>query len=159
MVVFSNRRLGPGAELIVSRTVAGAMLEELASAARASLASRWEHELVAWLGDLIGGELSVLDVEDIAWTPEHFELQRELLVEALDRAARGSRHERALRSWSRMIAEHPREAIRVGRRWLIPGATARDSERLRDNDRDAGDSTGGSEASGRVRADDLSLGR
>ena len=158
MVVFSNRRLGPGAELLVSRTVAAAMLEELAAAARASLASRWERELVAWLGDLTGAELSVLDVDDIAWTPEHFELQRELLIDALDRAARGSLHERALRAWSKMIAAHPRAAIRVGRRWLIPAATARDSERLRDNDRDAGDGTGSSEASGGVRADGVPLG-
>src|SRR5262249_29625093 len=49
MVVFSNRRLGPSAELLVSHEAAGELLREVAAAAGPWAQARWEHELVEWL--------------------------------------------------------------------------------------------------------------
>jgi hypothetical protein len=116
MVVFGNRRLGPGVELLLSTEVARAMLEATAAAARAAATARWERELVEWLEDLAAGEPN-LDVDDVAWTPEHFELQRRFVVEAIEHAAADSVHASALRRWSRMVASHPRTSVQVGRRW------------------------------------------
>lgn len=117
VVVFSNRRLGPAAELLVSPEVGKAMLISTAAAARPLAQSRWEHELVVWLEDRsrrLGGDL---DVGDLAWSPENFERQRSFLVQAIERAALGSSHSRALSRWAQQIAGHPRESIVVGRRW------------------------------------------
>jgi hypothetical protein len=120
MVVFSNRRLGPSAELLVSREVASDLLREVAAAASPSAQARWEHELVSWLERCaVSGESSI-DVADIAWTPEHFERQRCFVVEAIQRARGGSRHGRALLRWCGMIEAHPRESVQVGRRWQWP---------------------------------------
>ena len=124
MLVFSNRRLGPAAELLVSPEVGAAMLRSTAEAARPLAQSRWEHELVVWLEDRsrrLGGDL---DVGDIAWSPENFERQRSFLTEAIERAALGSDHARALGLWSRQIAGHPRDSIVVGRRWQWNTANA-----------------------------------
>jgi hypothetical protein len=125
MVVFSNRRLGPSAELLVSREVACELLREVAAAAGPSAAARWEHELVSWLercaaarGEAIRG--ATIDVADIAWTPDHFEHQREFLVGAIQRAQDSSRHARALARWCAMVEAHPRESVQVGRRWQWP---------------------------------------
>ena len=49
MVVFSNHRLGPSAELLVSDDVAVAVLRATANAARPFAEARWELELVLWL--------------------------------------------------------------------------------------------------------------
>jgi hypothetical protein len=67
MFVFSNRRVGPSAEVLVSRVAAEAMLRETAAAAMPSAMSRWEHELVRWLveradEDSEGHEVDSLDV-------------------------------------------------------------------------------------------------
>jgi hypothetical protein len=124
MVVFSNRRLGPAAELMVSPEVGTAMLQSAAEAARPLAESRWEHELVVWLEDRSRSpwpELE-LDVADIAWSPENFERQRAFLIGSIERAALASDHARALGRWCRLIADHPRESIVVGRRWQWIGA-------------------------------------
>ena len=123
VVVFSNRRLGPGAELLVSREVASELLREVAAAAHPSAQARWEHELVRWLEHCAAAGETGIDVADIAWTPEHFERQRRFLVEAIQRAHPGSRHGRALLRWCGMIEAHPRESVLVGRRWQWPPAT------------------------------------
>ena len=120
MIVFSNRRLGPSAELLLSCEVAGELLREVASAASPSAQARWEHELVSWLERCAASGQSGIDVGDIAWTPEHFERQRRFLVEAIQRAHAGSRHGRALMQWCGMIEAHPRESVQVGRRWQWP---------------------------------------
>lgn len=120
MVVLSNRRLGPGAELLVSPEVAGELLREVAAAAGPAAQARWEHELVRWLERCAASGRSAIDVADIAWTPEHFERQRRFLVEAIQRAHQGSRHGRALTLWCGMIEAHPRESVLVGRRWQWP---------------------------------------
>lgn len=170
MVVFSNHRLGPSAEVLVSDDVARAVLGATADAARPFAEARWEIELVMWLdrrGDQIGeaaaarsegatressrGERSdrggrtgragedgggggagaggrrgggggghVLDVADIAWTPEHFEAQRRFLIDAIVRAAGGEgggAHGLAFDRWRRMIEAHPADSVQVGRRW------------------------------------------
>ena len=117
MLVFSNRRLGPRAELLVSPEVGAAILSSTAASARPLAQSRWEHELVVWLEDRsrrLGGDL---DVGDLAWSPENFERQRSFLVQAIERAALGSAHSRALGLWAQQVAGHPRESIVVGRRW------------------------------------------
>jgi hypothetical protein len=119
MVVFSNRRLGPSAELIVSDDVALGMLRATADAARVTAASRWEHELIAWLGHHVPGTIDTIDVDDVAWTPDHFEVQRAFLTDAIARAAIGFAHERALRVWARMVEAHSGNAVRVGRRWQL----------------------------------------
>jgi hypothetical protein len=133
MVVFSNHRLGPTAELLVSDDVARAILRATATAARPFVEARWELELVLWLdrrSDQIGEEPvgegatrassrggMVLDVTDIAWTPDHFEAQRRFLIDAILRAAASADHALAFDRWRRMIEAHPADSVQVGRRW------------------------------------------
>lgn len=150
MVVFSNRRLGPSAELLVSDDVARAMLGDTATAARPFAEARWEVELVLWL-DRHSASLRdaarsseagpcgrramhiesapaatrqssrggyVLDVSDIAWTPDHFEAQRMFFTSAIMRAAAGTEHALAFDRWRRLIEAHPADSVQVGRRWL-----------------------------------------
>jgi hypothetical protein len=116
VVVFTNERLGPSAELLVSDDVAAAMLQATAEAASRAAEARWEHELARWLGARAAGART-LDVADIAWTPDHFETQRRFLIDAIVRGALGSEHAAALERWRRMIEAHPRESVQVGRRW------------------------------------------
>jgi hypothetical protein len=126
MVVFSNHRIGPAAELLVSREVAGELLLEVAAVAGPLAQARWEHELVTWLERCAGSAQPTFDVSDIAWTPDNFERQRTFLLAAIHRATETSRNARALARWSDMIEAHPRESVQVGRRWHWPasGATA-----------------------------------
>jgi len=124
MVVFSNHRLGPAMELLVSEDVGAALLREAAAAARPLAQSRWEHELVVWLEDRSRREGLDVDVSDIAWSPDNFDRQRAFVVDAIERAALGSEHARALARWCRLIADHPRESIVVGRRWQWIGTGA-----------------------------------
>jgi len=121
MVVFSNHRLGPSAEILVSREVAQAMLHVTADAARVVAEGRWEHELVAWLDDQ-ARRPETIDVGDIAWTPEHFDSQRRFVVDAILAASAGSQHETALRRWAHLIDTHPRDSVRFGRRWAWQGS-------------------------------------
>ena len=90
MVVFSNRRLGPSAELLVSDEVAAAMLQATADAARPFAEARWELELVLLArraaSPAAGPPARVLDVTEIAWTRDHFEPQRRFLIDAIERA-------------------------------------------------------------------------
>ena len=117
MVIFTNQRLGPSAELLVSADVAVAMLHATAEAASRAAEARWEHELVRWLEARAQAGARTLDVGDIAWTPDHFEAQRSFLIDAIVRGALGSEHATALDRWRRMIEAHPRESVQVGRRW------------------------------------------
>jgi len=117
MVVFSNQRLGPSAELLVSNDVATAMLLAIADAARPSAAARWECELVEWLVRRAGSTADHFDVAEIAWTPEHFESQRHFLVRAIELAAISSAHAAALGRWRALISSYPRACVQVGRRW------------------------------------------
>ena len=131
MVVFSNRRLGPSAELLVSDDVAQTMLGHTAAAARPFAEARWEVELVLWLDRRAmqvesgpgasrqssrGGH--VIDVSDLAWTPDHFEAQRTFVISAIMRAAAGTEHALAFDRWRRLIEAHPADSVQVGRRWL-----------------------------------------
>ena len=116
MVVFSNRRLGARAELIVSPPVAAEMLRTTAESARPFASGRWENELVRWLEQRAESPTS-LDVSEIAWTPEHFGVQRSFLIDAIRRAGAVSEHGPALFHWARMIEAHPTESVQVGRRW------------------------------------------
>lgn len=120
MVVFSNHRIGPSAELLVSREVAAELLQEVAAAAAPSAQARWEHELATWLVRWAGSTATSLDVSDIAWTPENFERQRAFLLDAIRLAMTTSRNGRALTRWSMMIEAHPRDSVQVGRRWQWP---------------------------------------
>lgn len=115
--MFTNQQLGPTAELLVSDEVASAMLHETAGAARGTAAARWEHELVRWLLSRDTERATALDVGDIAWTPDHFEAQRQFLMDAIARARETSEHAGALERWRRMIEAHPRDSVQVGRRW------------------------------------------
>ncbi|MDQ3369641.1 MAG: hypothetical protein M3680_29785 [Myxococcota bacterium] len=142
MVVFSNHRLGPAVELLVSDTVAAGMLRATAAAARPRARAHWELELVRWLEHRATVEgIAVLDVADLAWTPENFERQRQFVLDAIAGAAQGSPHlgdgergidegpagdpagaptrdlARDLTAWGRLIAAHPRESVQFGRRW------------------------------------------
>jgi hypothetical protein len=124
MVVFSNHRLGPAAELLVSSAAAAELLCEVATAARRDAQARWEHELVTWLERCAAAKLAGIDVSDLAWTPSHFERQRGFVIEAIRRAEAGSSHRRALARWGEMIEAHPREFVQVGRRWQWPAIIA-----------------------------------
>jgi hypothetical protein len=117
MVVYSNRRLGAAAELLVSSEVASAMLAETAASARPLAQSRWELELVLWLEHRADRVAMDLDVEEIAWSPENFERQKSFLIDAIERAAIASPHARALHLWCRLFEAHAREHVVVGRRW------------------------------------------
>lgn len=121
MVVFSNHRLGPSAELLVSREAADQLLRDVAEAAGPAAAARWEQELVTWL-ERCAASGNGFDVSDIAWTPEHFEHQRSFLLDAVRRAVTSSRHARALARLAAMIEAYPRESVQVGRRWQWPRA-------------------------------------
>jgi len=116
MVVFSNHRLGPAAELLVSPEVAESMLRATATAASSTADGRWERELVRWLEERAGTP-SPVDVGEVAWSPEHFECQRTFLITAITTAAERSKHARALSRWAAMIEAHPRDSVQVGRRW------------------------------------------
>jgi len=118
--VFSNHRLGPSAELLVSREVAAELLRAVAAAAGPSAQARWEHELVTWLERQASAHQPVLDVSDIAWTPDNFERQRSFLIDAIRRAGETSPHARALARWAALVEAHPRESVQVGRRWQWP---------------------------------------
>jgi hypothetical protein len=122
MVVFCNHQLGPSAELFVSDEVARTMLREAAAAARPYAEARWEIELVLWLDSCADAGAQVLEVGDIAWTPDHFAAQRTFVVEAIQRAARCGEHALAFDRWRRMVEAHPADAVQVGRRWQWPGA-------------------------------------
>jgi hypothetical protein len=117
MVVLSNHRLGPSAELMLADHVARAILRELAAAARDVAEARWEVELVRWLEWRAELPSHTLDVSEFAWTPEHFERQRQFLVDALARARQSSQHAPVLERWMHLIAAHPRESVVFGRRW------------------------------------------
>ena len=122
MVVFSNQRLGPSVELVVSNEVAATMLQETADAMRTRAEARWEQELVRWLDERAAGArraetTASLDVSEIAWTRDHFDAQRWFLVEALARATLRSEHGPALERWRQMIEAHPRDSIQLARRW------------------------------------------
>lgn len=117
MVVYSNRRLGAAAELLVSPEVACGMLADTAAAARPLAQGRWELEFVLWLEDRAHRLATDLDVEDIAWSPENFERQKRFVIEAIERAAITSSHARALHLWCRLFEAHTGEYVVVGRRW------------------------------------------
>jgi hypothetical protein len=117
MIVLSNRRLGPAAELLVSPEVAAEAFRATALVAASRADGRWERELARWLESHAGTPANV-DVADIAWTPEHFEGQRRFLLEAIQTAIEMCEHGRALTRWAAMIEAHPRESVQVGRRWL-----------------------------------------
>ena len=117
MVVLANRRLGPAVELIVSARVGSEILGEIALAARPMARARWEIELVGWLDRRAKLADQVLDVAEIAWTPEHFPAQRQFLLEVIARAAWTSYHAPALDHLRRLIEAHPRDSVQFGRRW------------------------------------------
>ncbi|HEU0037620.1 MAG TPA: hypothetical protein VFQ53_43715 [Kofleriaceae bacterium] len=116
MIVFSNRRLGPAAELLVSVDVAQSMLRAIADAARPEASARWELELVRWL-EARAAATAAIDVSDLAWTPTNFDRQRDFVVAAIARAAESSEHSRALARWAAMIEAHPRDSVQFGRLW------------------------------------------
>ncbi len=117
MVVFSNHRLGPSAELFVSDDIAIAILKATAATARLVAEARWERELVRWLEGRAELSAKHLDVSEIAWTPDHFDSQRRFLTDAILRAGLGSEHAAAFERWRRLIEAHPRDSIQFGRRW------------------------------------------
>lgn len=118
MVVFSNLRLGPAAELLVSEKIAIRILRATAEAARPFAEARWEQELVRWLEARAETLVGALDVGDIAWTPDHFERQRRFLLDAILRAGASGEDTLALDRWRRQIEAHPAESVQVGRRWI-----------------------------------------
>jgi hypothetical protein len=122
VIELTNRRLGPSYQLSLSAEVVATMLREIADAARPTASARWEHELVGWLDDR-AARPTAIDVSDLAWTPEHFEAQRKFVVDAITQALETSRHEGVMRRWLVMIAAHPRESVRTGRRWPQAGVT------------------------------------
>ena len=117
MVVFSNHRLGPSAELLLSDEVAASMLRSTAAAARPFAEARWEQELVTWLEGRARTPAADIDAADIPWPPDHFEPQRRFLIDAILRAAQTAEHALAFERWRRMIEAHPADSVQVGRRW------------------------------------------
>ena len=123
MLVLSNQRLGPAAELLVSREAAVAVLQSVAEAARPFASAQWECELVRWLDQqaVRVAETSVhfaIDVGDIAFTPQHFDRQRRFLLEAIEEARAETPYSRVLSDWAQLIKAHPSDSVQVGRRWM-----------------------------------------
>ncbi len=126
MLVFSNQRLGPAAELMLAHDVAIAILRSVAAAARPIASAIWERELVRWLDEQARVASTtmaphVIDVGDIAFTPQHFDRQRRFLLEAIDEAraeAPSTGSARALVDWADLIKAHPRDSVQFGRRWV-----------------------------------------
>lgn len=126
MLVFSNHRLGPAAEMMLSRDVAIALLRSVAEAARPKSSAIWERELVRWLDEraLVASTTMapyVIDVGDIAFTPDNFDRQRRFLLEAIDEARDGAPLlglARALVDWADLIKAHPRDSVQMRKRWL-----------------------------------------
>ena len=123
MLVFSNHRLGPAAEMMLPRDVAIALLRSVAEAARMRSSAIWERELVRWLDEkaLVASTTMapfVIDVGDIAFTPSNFDRQRRFLLEAIDEARDGTPYSRALVDWADLIKAHPRDSVQMPRRWL-----------------------------------------
>ena len=126
MLVFSNQKLGPAAELMVSREVAIAVLRSVAEAARVFAAAHWERELVRWLDERTAWVASssttamnlAIDVGDIAWTPQHFDRQRRFLLDAIEEARGEVPYSRQLTDWADLIKAHPRASVQFGRRWV-----------------------------------------
>ncbi|MBA3538276.1 MAG: hypothetical protein H0T79_01485 [Deltaproteobacteria bacterium] len=116
MVVFSNRRLGPSAELLLAADTATIILRAIATAAAPWAEARWERELVRWLEDRARAG-TPLDIADIAWTPDHFEPQRAFMLGAIDRAIEHCEHSRPLHHLRQMVVAHPRDSVQVGRLW------------------------------------------
>jgi hypothetical protein len=124
MLVFSNHCIGPTAELMVSRDVGASLVRSVAQVARVAASSHWERELVRWLDERAQWITSstsraiVLDVSDIAFTPQHFDRQRRFLLEAIDGARTDTRYSRALTDWADLIKAHPRDSVQLSRRWI-----------------------------------------
>jgi hypothetical protein len=123
MLVFSNQRLGPAAELMVSRDVAIRLLRRVADAARAFASAHWERELVRWLDEqavraAVTQLALTIDVGEIAFTPQHFDRQRRFLLEAIEEARTETPYSRVLTDWADLIKAHPRDSVQFGRRWL-----------------------------------------
>lgn len=123
MLVFSNQRLGPAAELMVSRQAAVAVLRSVAEAARPFASAQWECELVRWLDQqaarIAGTSTHVaIDVADIAFTPQHFDRQRRFLLEAIEDARAETPYARLLADWAQLIKAHPSDSVQFGRRWM-----------------------------------------
>ena len=128
MLVFSNQRLGPAAELMVSREVAIAVVRSVAASARPVATAHWERELVRWLDERASWIASTsavtpritisIDVGDIAWTPQHFDRQRQFLLEAIEDARKHVPYSRQLVDWADLIKAHPRDSVQFGRRWV-----------------------------------------
>jgi hypothetical protein len=123
MLVFANHRLGPAAELLVSRDVATTLLMQIADAARSIMSGHWEHELVRWLDEQVSRIRTInefdlaIDVAEIAFTPQHFERQRRFLTDAIARASKCFEDARPLAQLSNLIQAHPRDSVQFGRRW------------------------------------------
>lgn len=123
MLVFSNQRLGPAAELMVARDVAVSLLKLVAEAARPFANAYWERELVRWLDEqavraAVERAAISIDVGDIAFTPQHFDRQRRFLLEAIEEARAETPYARVLVDWADLIKAHPRDSVQVGRRWV-----------------------------------------
>jgi hypothetical protein len=124
MLVFSNHRLGPAAELMVPRDVGASLVRSVAEAARTTASSHWERELVRWLDErahwiVASTSRSIaIDVTDIAFTPQHFDRQRGFLLEAIETACADIRYARALADWADLIKAHPSDSVQLSRRWI-----------------------------------------
>jgi hypothetical protein len=123
MLVFSNQRLGPAAELMMSRDAAVSLLRSVAEAARPSAHAHWERELVRWLDEQalrasLTQSTMMIDVSDIAFTPQHFDRQRRFLLDAIEDARTETSYSRLLTDWADLIKAHPRDSVQVGRRWV-----------------------------------------
>ena len=118
MITIGNLRADDAPVLALTRRAACDALDALARAATDLARARWEHELAAWLADrrraIATGALALLDVGEIAWTPERFAEQQAFVAACCARAADGSD---ALAHLAALIARHRRADVRVGRRW------------------------------------------
>ena len=109
------------------------VLSETVEAARPFAKARWERELVMWLDSIATVGVAMLDVDDIAWTPEHFATQQVFLMQSIQRAALCGEHALVFERWRRMVEAHPADAVQVGRRWQWPRNSSTNPDLVRTN--------------------------
>ncbi len=121
MVTFSDDRVGDS--FVVPPRVAVALLDALVRAGASLAAARWEHDLIAWLGDrrrgLAIGARAGLDLGEVAWTPEHFAEQQRFVIalcEAVDPLS--AEVATAAATLRELASRRNREHVLVARRFI-----------------------------------------
>jgi hypothetical protein len=111
-------------EVVVSAPVATSIVGALAAKAEHLARDRWQRELAAWLQARAGGIGAgrVFDMEEVAWTPDHFAEQQLFLLSLVQACGdEASEYEAAVfRALAALVSGYRRSWVVFGRRWVWP---------------------------------------